>query len=50
MEWRLNVMTFVGKGILMAALVVAGASIVHNVTAALMAAAGVCEKGVAHLL
>jgi len=50
MEWRLNVMTIVAKGILMAVIVIAGASIVHNVTAALMAAAGDCVKGVAHLL
>ena len=50
MDWRLNAMTIVAKGILMALIVLAGASIVRNVTATLTAVAGICEKGAAHLL
>ena len=50
MKWRLNVLTVVAKGVLMAAIVVAGASIVRNVTDALMAAVGACGTGIAHLL
>jgi|HubBroStandDraft_2_1064218.scaffolds.fasta_scaffold1704173_1 hypothetical protein len=38
MQWRLNAMTFIVKGILMAAIVFAGANVVRNVTAALHAA------------
>jgi hypothetical protein len=49
-KWRLDVLTVVAKATLMAAIVVAGASIVRNVTDALMAAVGVCETGIAHLL
>ena len=50
MQWRLNVMTVVAKGILMGVLVLGGASIVCNVTAALHAVTGACETGIAHLL
>jgi hypothetical protein len=50
MQWRLNVMTVVAKGILMGLLVLGGASIVHNVTAALHAVTGACETGITHLL
>lgn len=34
MDWRLNAMTIVAKGVIMAALVLAGASVVRNVTLA----------------
>jgi hypothetical protein len=50
MQWRLNAMTILARSIVMALLVLAGASIVRNVTTALQAVAGVCEKGVTHLL
>jgi len=50
MDWRLNAMTVIAKGLVMALLVFVGANIVHNVTAALMAAVGVCARGVTHLL
>jgi len=50
MQWRLNAMTILAKGIIMAVLVLAGASIVSNVTTALVSVTGVCEKGVTHLL
>jgi hypothetical protein len=50
MEWRLNVMTIVAKGVIMATMVIAGANIVHNVTAALEAMTHGCETGIAHLL
>jgi hypothetical protein len=49
MQWRLNLMTMVAKGIVMTLLVLAGASIVHNVTAALTAAVGGCETVIARL-
>jgi hypothetical protein len=50
MQWRLNVLTVIAKGIVMAMIVLGGASIVRNVTAALHAATGVCTTGIAHLL
>ncbi len=50
MQWRLNVLTIIAKSIVMALFVLAGASIVRNVAAALMAAAGGCEKVTAHLV
>jgi hypothetical protein len=50
MGWQFNVMTIVAKGVLMAAIVFVGASIVHNVTAALHAATIGCATGIAHLL
>jgi len=50
MQWRLNVLTVLAKGIVMALLVLAGASIVCNVTAALMAVTGGCAKVIAHLV
>jgi hypothetical protein len=50
MRWQLNVMTIVAKGVLMAALVFAGANIVHNVTVALHAVTVGCATGLAHLL
>ena len=37
MQWRLNLLTVVAKGIIMAMIVLGGASIVRNVTAALQA-------------
>jgi hypothetical protein len=49
MQWRLNAMTILAKGIIMALLVLAGASIVRNVTAALTAVVGGCETVVARL-
>jgi len=50
MQWRLNVLTIIAKGILMALVVVAGARIVRNVTAALIAAVGACQTVIAHLV
>jgi hypothetical protein len=50
MQWRLNLLTMVAKGIVMTLLVLAGASIVHNVTAALTALVGGCEIVVARLV
>lgn len=50
MGWRLRVMTIIARSILMALIVVAGASIVRNVTATLVAATGLCHAGIAHLL
>jgi hypothetical protein len=44
------VLTIIAKGIIMALFVLAGASIVRNVTTALMAVAGGCEKVIAHLV
>ncbi len=49
MQWRLNVLTVVAKGVVMALLVLAGANIVHNVTAALTAVVGGCETVIARL-
>jgi hypothetical protein len=49
MQWRLNVLTMLAKGIVMAMLVLAGASIVRNVTAALTSVVGGCETVVARL-
>jgi len=48
--WRLNVLTVIAKGTLMAAIVLVGASVVHNVTDALMAVADAYQSGIAHLL
>ncbi len=50
MQWRLNVMTLVAKGILMGLLILGGASIVRNVTVALHTVTGACETGITHLL
>jgi hypothetical protein len=50
MQWRLNALTIIAKGIVMALITVAGASIVRNVTAALMAVTAGCEKVIAHLV
>ena len=46
MQWRLNAMTFIVKGILMAAIVFAGANVVRNVTAALHAATIGCSASI----
>jgi hypothetical protein len=50
MQWRLNLLTMVAKGIVMAVLIVAGASIVRNVTVALTSMVGGCEIVVARLV
>jgi len=50
MQWRLNLLTMLAKGIVMALLILAGASIVRNVTAALTAVVGGCEIVVARLV
>ncbi|HLB98819.1 MAG TPA: hypothetical protein VJK90_14200 [Acetobacteraceae bacterium] len=50
MQWRLNLLTMAAKGIVMALLIVAGASIVRNVTAALSSMVGGCEIVVARLV
>ena len=50
MQWRLNVLTIIAKAVVMAAIVVGGASIVHNVTTALHAMTGLCQTGITHLL
>ena len=50
MEWRLNALTVIARGIVMTLIIIAGASIVHNVTAALLAVTAVCEKAIAHLV
>lgn len=42
MDWRLNAMSVVAKGVIMAAMVLAGAMIVRNVTLALTAMVGAC--------
>jgi len=49
MQWRLNVLTVIAKGILMVLFIAAGASVVRNVTAALTGAVGVCETAITHL-
>jgi hypothetical protein len=46
MRWQLNAMTIIAKGILMAAIVFIGASVVRNVTAALHAATIGCTAGI----
>jgi hypothetical protein len=50
MQWRLNLLTMVAKGVVMALLILAGASIVRNVTAALTSMVGGCETVVARLV
>jgi hypothetical protein len=50
MQRRLNLLTMVAKGIVMALLILAGASIVRNVTAALTSMVGGCEMVVARLV
>ncbi len=50
MQWRLNALTILAKGIVMALLILAGASIVRNVTAALTSMVGGCETVVARLV
>ncbi|HTC11391.1 MAG TPA: hypothetical protein VK726_21715 [Acetobacteraceae bacterium] len=47
MDWRLNAMTIVAKGVVMAALVLAGARVVHNVTVAFTSVVTGCG-GVVH--
>ena len=50
MEWRLHVLSIITKGILLALIVVAGASIVRNVTTALTAVVDGCETVIARLV
>jgi hypothetical protein len=40
MERRLNVLTIIARSIVLAVIIIAGASVVHNVTAALTMAVG----------
>lgn len=47
MNRRLSAITVVAKGMILAALVLVGASVVHNVTVALMTAVSACG-GVMH--
>jgi hypothetical protein len=47
MNWRLSAMTVVAKAVVMGALVLAGTSVVRNVTVALMTAVSACG-GVMH--
>jgi hypothetical protein len=50
MQWRLNLLTMVARGVVMAVLILAGASIVRNVTSALTSMVGGCEMVVARLV
>jgi hypothetical protein len=50
MEWRLNILSVVARGIVMAVIIVGGAHIVRNVTTTLSAMEHVCISGIAHAL